>query len=674
MGFFNFFNDKTYNITNLGLTRLVQDDDIVDNIQESTINAILSNRDIPESIRSASLNSLQNIIERYYKNSPDSPDGSFLINSNLTPIDSEIVDYLLNKEGIIKDESGSLGVDVVELSIGKTVSDEFFVFNSMQNMGGFNYELMTFNDNKIDIRTLRKHGNLLKVNILNNGGEEGITGMTFPLPNDNTLKIGIQYIVNGIKNKFLYYNQFQGIDVLDRVISRSKVSEYYPSTLIRDDKVSLHDAYKDDSDFKGRKKAIRLLGIDAIRLSKSIDDSEESKDVEDAMLSFALNVFDESEAVACYFYHFFGLDGEGYHPYTGRNVNYSYIDEDNETVNIRRKEKYWIKLDPSGRNDIHHCWVHEGVELEIVDKPWGDDNASYRMKMVEDDLVIQCRLDDGYHEVNVRELMLDSWSAETSNFIDQSMTRNGLFKLSSTESGEDFSIPLNRQTFKSIPFRFRNEVVYRSMHLSIFSRQEVTVKWYQTRKFMMLVQFISLSIAVVTNGLSSIIAGLTAGVVSAITTIGYMIISAKVVKIMLKLIADTIGDSELGFVVAALFIAYVSSFTGFDGGGIAFSQLNTVDLLNGLAQYSNVLMDNLASEYQDFMGMMSERSDELEALNNELNGGMYQQYAISLSNQYYEYYIENMNIGEKEIESIGQFVEMMTRLPDEKGNFVDMIR
>ena len=215
------------------------------------------------------------------------------------------------------------------------------------------------------------------------------------------------------------------------------------------------------------------------------------------------------------------------------------------------------------------------------------------------------------------EILVDNLQLRYNIYGDKGVTAN--------IGSDKLLIPLDYYISRTLRFDRKERLYYRSMHFVMNSRVTKTVKWYQTGIFQIVILIIAVAITIFTGGAGSPYAvalasgGYTAVAMLIIQTLVITAIEQFLITKALEVVIKELGY-EVGMVLAV--VAFVAG---------AYGQLNgaswssaAIQASNGLMAASSTDIQRKLTEYrsdsQEFQLMAEEKMEELEEIENLLNG------------------------------------------------------
>ena len=471
---------------------------------------------------------------------------------------------------------------------------------------------------------------------------------------------------------------------LDAALKGGKTlnATFYPFSYVRYAKTAVNED-KTSVGYKTGKKLLKTLNIDFDQLADAINENPDIKDVEQAMLVFALPANTENKLEIRYLYEFFErlfYAGDG-----------RYTNQDDEAIK---------KLNNGGSGSLSTRTKNEMIIKDKLFKLTLSNDGIYKKHIVGSIGPIGTYTTELSSITESYQYSSSSESQETSTkyfktslHIYRKQTATGIYEEISVrrlltkfrifcrhmEIGNDSEpillVPLDRAIVKTYGVRDREMILSRGMHYVFNSRVYTKLKWYQTAFFQFVMIVVSIVITVVTFGSSWMATGaaLAAGTITVAQLamsflIGVMkhMITGFIFRLFIKIVGV-----EAAFLIAILgAIAGVASKTKmFSLPSNPWSE-NLLSISNGLLSgiQETVKKDfmGLEKDFNDFSKFTEDALEELESVNDLLkqNNSLAPLIVFGESpDNFFNRTTHAGNIGTLGFDAIHNFVETSLALP-----------
>lgn len=490
----------------------------------------------------------------------------------------------------------------------------------------------------------------------------------------------VKYTVNGVTKYWIYQAGSGGYPILDNVynIPAPIIGSYFPFVYFRYNKKSeIED--KTTQDYKSSKKLMKKLGMDYDQIAEAIDKNPDIKDVEQAMLMFAVPAHSAKPMDQRYLFDFF--DAQFYaseDQFTSAvagaiRAEFGANSDENTYTTVIQDRRFRMALTYQGIykqrvvgsiGPIGTCtngFTQEKIDLlypgTISDQPMGVTEYSkyhfYRKQVTA----------FMYEEIQVTNL-------KTIFFVYGAYTTIG------DENDEILMIPLDRAIIADYSAKEKEILYTTSMHYVFNSRVVTKIKWYQTGLFQAIVIIVSLVVLIASYGstwqefAAAVAAGATAQAI--IVTIALGIIKAVAISYAIKLFVKEVG-LEAAFIIAIVaavagYYQYLTSNASTVAGAPWAKEL--LDLSSSLAKGINANVKegiaDLMGQYDELKLLATEQEKLLDSANKLLESNTLLSPMVIFGESPTEYYdrtVHSGNIGVIGLDAIHSFCDASLRLP-----------
>lgn len=490
----------------------------------------------------------------------------------------------------------------------------------------------------------------------------------------------VKYTVNGVTKYWMYQSGSGAWPILDNVYNQPApiIGSYFPFVYFRYNKKSeIED--KSTQDYKTSKKLLKKLGMSYDQVAEAIDKNPDIKDVEQAMLMFAVPAHSTKPLEQRYLFDFF--DAQFYAAedrYTSAiegaiRAEFGTNSDENTYTTIIQDRRFRMALTYQGIykqrvvGNIGSIGTHtNGFTQEtenllypgtIADQPMGVQEYSkyhYYRKQVTAFM---------YEEIQITNL-------KTIFFVFGAYTTIG------DELDDILMIPLDRAIIHEYSAKEKEILYTTAMHYVFNSRVVTKIKWYQTGLFQAIVIIVSLVVLIASYGATwqefaaAVAAGATAQAI--IVTIALGIIKAVAISYAIKLFVQEVG-LETAFIIAIIAAAagyyqYITSDAGSIAGAPWAKEL--LDLSSSLAKGINASVKesiaDLMGEYDELKLLASENEKLLDNANKLLESNNLLSPMVIFGetpSEYYDRTVHSGNIGVIGLDAIRSYVDASLRLP-----------
>lgn len=493
----------------------------------------------------------------------------------------------------------------------------------------------------------------------------------------------VKYFVNGITKYWMYQAGIGTYPALDEAFDDPEkiTGDFFPFLYFRYEKESTIKN-KASEDYKTSKKLAKYLGMDYDTVANAVDENPDIKDVEQAMMLFAVPANSEEPIELRYLYEFFdswfeSSAGQFSTPNSVKmQVGLGASSDLPKTALLIQDKRFKMVLNNDGIFKKRVVGVigpkgtySNGITTTLIDQVYtygaGDDSGQVGTRKVE--------VKSHFYRYQITEHLYDEILVADLKMV-YYIWQN--YTVTADETDDILLIPLARTITGnySVPDR---EILYsRALHYVFNSRTTIKLKWYQTGFFKALMIIVAVVITVYTLGadggalLSAIASGSTAAITAAAWVLIKKLILGFVIGEVFKLFVKAVG-MDLAFLVAVIAAAY-GVFKAIEAGSIANAPWakELLQLSNGLTKAISSTVSDLISDLQneitDFAKYAEEQYKLLETANDLLkNDSLLSPFVIfgESPNDFYNRTVHSGNIGVLGISAVSSYVDIALTLP-----------
>lgn len=509
----------------------------------------------------------------------------------------------------------------------------------------------------------------------------GTFQIPFPVFNSGKDYYQVKYSF-GAKVGYWIYEDDSGVHpALDAVLQTTHTvsGSYFPFTYFRFDKTS-EDDRKDTPAYKSSKRMMKYLGLDYEDLVSSVNSNPDIKDVEQALMMFAVPAHSTNEDECRYLYDYFdALHDADVAQYPTEVKGSVFSHKVDDRLSGASKGRTIVIQDKKLSMALSYTLIHKAYKNGTIGKV-GAYTATRVVATTE-------------HSAAVTTGGVASWTSSSEHYAYKMQVSEGLYSEIQVHGlrmvyqiyggyssiGEGNSPTLLIPIDKSISYRYNSivrEVLYsRSIHMIFNSRVVTSLPWYASTWFKIILIVVMIVITVLTYGAT--VQGLAAAFAAGTITAGalayavmLMIIEAVVISYAVKKFVKAVGGE------AALIIAIVAAAAGY--GSMATSDsLMSSTWSETLVQVSSNLVKGVNSSIQDsLVGLQSEISEfnmiagekvkELEVANTLLDSNpIYAPLIVwgETPKDFYNRTVHSGNVGVLGIDAISSYYDAALTLP-----------
>lgn len=511
----------------------------------------------------------------------------------------------------------------------------------------------------------------------------GLAQDSFTIPvagyDDQANYFHVRYTVDGKVKYWMYRDGAETYPVLDTVYDRlpQDGGTYFPFIYYRLNKQA-QDTDKNAQHYKDSKRLLKKLGMDYDQISTAINTNPDIKDVEQAILMFAVPANTTNPIERRYLFDYFNalylaqVPGERTSSETQSKLQrvMSAVLGDQSPDIVIQDSQFKMALRNRGifkrlvAGSIGQVGAYDsgfalgGTTLEVFNPQTGlaesvvtPMNHHYFRKQISKAY---------YAEIQVASL-------ETQFFI-----WNG-YNTIGDETDNILVVPLDHSITEHYPLPKRELLYARSLHHVFNSRVVTKLKWYQRGWFKVLLVVVAIVVTIYTYGSTAQTFGalLSAGAYSAAAIlVAQVVLQVVVARALFRLFVKAVG-AEFAFLLAIAAVAYGATEV-LDAGSLAgapFAQellaLST-GIMSAVGDAYTAELSDLMGEYSDWQKFAQEQTATLEKTKSLLD----QRVALDpfvifgeTPDEYYDRTIHAGNIGVLGIAAISSFVDMSLTLP-----------
>ena len=390
---------------------------------------------------------------------------------------------------------------------------------------------------------------------------------------------------------------------INQTILFKDYNDYFPSIIIRKNKVNTVDIDNDYKKYASR--VLNKMGADLDFITEQIMSNEEgvSNVVDDAFITFGLNIQDKYLGSIQYLYEYFYrifLDV----PDSKQKFD-AWINRETSV-----QPEYYIKYKDDDFNtyiewnyityEIKEGNIEEKYEREtIIRPPERVSNLSlFRGVYDNSDFILRKKLTENtYAEITINGL---GHATEIVQGYLVYRTLEDSLKVpdENNEADSAFYIPLSKTIVDSLPMIAKKQVLYAAFTLPIYTVQIIKIKWYQRGAFKALLLIIAVVWTIFTAGADG------GSALQIAVAVASQIITAIIISELLKIAVDVLGiENALILAIIAVTVAVYNG--GYSSDGLLWAQ--------ELLQLSILSFNAISSEIQDeFVKLQNEISNFLQ--------------------------------------------------------------
>lgn len=463
---------------------------------------------------------------------------------------------------------------------------------------------------------------------------------------------------------------------INQTIFSKDYNDYFPSIIIRKNKVNTVDV---DNDYK--KYASRILsnmGADLDFITEQIMSNEEgvSDVVDDAFITFGLNIQDKYPGSIQYLYEYF------YRIFLDIPDSKQKFDAwiNRETT---VQPEYYIKYKDDDFNtyiewnyityEIKEGNLEEKYERETIIRPPERLSNLFVFRGVYDnsDFILRKKLTENtYAEITVNGL---GHATEIVQGYLVYRTLEDSLKVPDENNEEDsaFYIPLSKTIVDSLPMIAKKQVLYAAFTLPIYTVQIIKIKWYQRGAFKALLFIIAIIVTILTVDFSGSALQIAIAIAS-------QVIAAVIIGELLKIAVDIL-EIENALILAVIATAVAIYGDGYSTQGLMWArqllQLATLSF-NAIGSEIQDEFVKLQNEISNFLQDAKEIQEDIDNAAALLDNSKYSFLDVAAGRMYFNPYetpdqfysrsAYDQNPGVKSFDMLYNYVDRMLKLPEHR--------
>lgn len=655
------FSSKKKTIVGLTTVPLIEEQKV---FNESTLAAVFSNTSISESIAAEYRNGWLGKANQFYrrtKSKLNTVSGSavftsFKSNSTL----EETLENIIEPDLIIYKYSFS-PLDVTYYAY------KYLIENAIIDV---ETDIVTYNSKTYTFESSFVENNLLKIILKNE--EEDLVLETDEFTQSDKEYLHVIYAKEStptILSVWFYDVENNTYPQISNNFFSASYNDYFPSIIIRKDKVNtvdLNNEYSTEAE-----KIVKYMGSDLKFITEQLLTNEEGQSdvVDDAFLTFGLNIQDPYEGSINYLYEYFLRIYQDI-PDSKSLFNSWYIDRS------ITKPEYSIKYTNDGFNSYIE-WNYISYDEKVGTIPSKFQRITNIVSSIDigkitlnrSELVLRKRLTENtYAEIvvhglyHVSEIVNNKYVIRT---LEDSLNK----PTADNEADSGFYIPLSRTVVNSLQLKAKKQVLYASFIIPIYTVQVVKIKWYQRGAFKIVLYIVAIIVTIYTTDFSG-------SSIQAVAAIAANIVTSIIISQALRIVVDIIG------IESALILAVVAAAVAIYNGGYSNTGLPwAADLLQlatlSFSAISAELQDafkKLQTEISDFLTDAQTLKEDIERAESLLDTSKYDLLDLKSGRLYFNPYetpdqfytrsVYEQNPGVKSFDLLYNYVDRMLKLPE----------
>ncbi len=457
-------------------------------------------------------------------------------------------------------------------------------------------------------------------------------------------------------------------EINDNLINET-YNDYYPVIVIRKDKVNTVDTNTDYN--KNATRILNSMGVDLEFLTEQLMTNEEGQSdvVDDAFITFGLNIQDKYEGSIRYLYEYF------YRIYLD-------IPDSKDLFETWQENRFSIKPEYSIKyvNDDFNSYIEWNyISLEV--KQGSIEEKYTRQTIINGSMsdlydaglfILRKRIDDNsYYELTIHGLYHASEIIK-GKIVIRTLKDSLQVPTSDDTADSGFYIPLSKTIVDSLPMIAKKQVLYAAFTVPIYTVQVVKIKWYQRGAFKALLYIAAIIITIITAGADG---GSAIQIAVAIAT---NVITGIIINTLLEIAVNVLGV-ENSLVLALIATAVAIYNNGLSADGVPWAQellLYTTLSFNAIGSVIQDEFVKLQNEISNFLQDAKEIQEDIEEAESLLNNSKYDFFSLSRGGLYFNPYetpdqfynrsIYDQNPGVKSFDLLYNYVDRMLQLPERR--------
>lgn len=472
----------------------------------------------------------------------------------------------------------------------------------------------------------------------------------------------VKYVTGGITRYFMYEDGEGTYPALDGIYSKNYQGpgSFFPFLYFRHNKQSVIGD-KTSPEYKSSKRFSKLLGLDYDAVAQGIDSNPDIKDVEQAVMMFAVPANTSDSAEQRYLWEFFNS------LYLSQPTRLQSSSATVSNLRLRFSEPAVQNLGLLSPDIVIQdsrfkmTLRNSGIYKRSVGGKIGPVGA-HNFELVDLRKHIYRRQISAaiYEEIEVVDMqtvfrIFEEWS------------------VTADEDDKILLVPLDHAITRKLNMADREQLYSRSLHYVFNSRVVTKLKWYQTGLFKVLTVVIAIAMTIYSGGTAAeaLVAALSTGAITAAAVILLeMVLTTLIYRQIFKLFVKVAGV-KLAF-IAAIVAAVVGISTFADGISVAGAPLAQELLIaaSGITQAIGAQvgqdMQGLQNDYLALLKEQEKATKLLESAQELLDGNVRLNPFVIFGEAPQDYYnrtVHSGNIGVVGIDAVSSFVDIKLTLP-----------
>ena len=622
-----------------------------DAIHKNVLGAALSETDTVSALLSAVQSSYRVKSEKLYNYCKEHyyyglPEGSAVTDTSIGTNLQKIIAILETEEGVpIEIVTAQSGTIVPEMYIEHFKATVLLVDDSTGVIGGYThegvsaplyYDSAVFNDES-NMRVLMHYFDVNSTQV------DLVVLVPIPTINSTSAYYSVKYEISSSSEvKYWFYEIGSGLyPSIEETNSAVADSVFMPIVSIKNNKDDIIDSEIEELR-KTTNTATKIVGFDLETITDAINDTENNPDaelVDDAFITYTLDINTESDAGIKYMYEFFDLmdqsikvgDKALYDEYIENNGKYTTcmpVGDGGEFCTTHDMPYNLNILNVTdGQFNTRIGWNY--IDKVLVTGSVGyvgsttvERNVLPSKTIVLEDLydprVYRARVLEQSYIVLRRQLTDDSYIEMTVHGLEHATDIDGRGIVTQTlETSQDnnlFYLPVAHSIIEQLNSVEVEELYRETVGLIIYAIKGTKLEWYESKTFMFLLQvvIIAVSIILAQPQLAAINLTTTAGVLALVETAAINFLIVKAAEVIIK---------ELGLdsaFVTALLAAAAAAYTGYTGDTLfTLSAEVLLDVVVVITTASSNVVEaeslELLKEEEEFLKSVEDKQEELDA-------------------------------------------------------------
>lgn len=493
--------------------------------------------------------------------------------------------------------------------------------------------------------------------------------------NSNAEYVHAKYYVQGTTKYFMYQIGSGTNTLLDSITSTeaTAVGTYFPFAYFRFNHVA-DNKDKSSDGYKTSKKLVKYLGMDYDTVADAIDKNPDIKDVEQAMMVFAVPANTKNDVERRYIFDFFD---ELYSETTYKDsVSYLSSIRDAFEGTVLSKQTSIVIEDKRFKMALTFDGITKRTKkgnIGTYDSGFDTDTSTQKFQEINTDTLVSYNtlIKTHYYRRQITETLYEEIRVSGLKMVYYIF---GEYTATGDEEDDVLLIPIDLSISSDYSIPDRELLYARSLHYVFNSKTVTKLKWYQTGLFAALVIIIAIAITIVdagSDGGSAIGAalGLT-GTSAIVATVVINLIIGQVIAIGLsavyKLFVKAFGTqiANLVAIIAIIYGGYQLAANGVKGAPMAKDMLQVSTGLQKAVLDSKIgdLISD-AKSFEEYVKTQTELLEKAEDLLNKTN--ILSPFVVigEAPEDFYNRTVHTGNIGVLGFEAISSYVDIALTLP-----------